>query len=53
MAKDNLQVIKKYSWWDYEKATKESGKSLAELFDFETGKLIWKGRKQTSDIIEK
>ena len=36
------KIIKKYSWYDFSKAMEESGKSLAELFDFKTGTLIWR-----------
>ena len=35
------EIIKQYSWYEPLKATEESGKSLAELFDYKTGTLIW------------
>ena len=36
----NNKVKKQYAWYDWRKATEESGKSLAELFDFKSGTLI-------------
>ena len=35
-------VVKKYPWYKATEAVKDSGKSLAELFDFKTGMLVWK-----------
>lgn len=39
---DRLQkkIKKQYPWYDFMRATEESGKTLAELFDFKTGALI-------------
>lgn len=46
------KIIKKYSWHDFIKAMKESEKSLAELFDFESGLLIWR-ENDTADNLRK
>ena len=32
--------VRTYSWWDVERATRETGKPLYELFDCKTGTLL-------------
>jgi len=40
--KSEDKKIIQYPWDEFTEATEESGKSLAELFDFKTGTLIWR-----------
>jgi len=44
------EIIKKYSWDEFGEAMEESAKSLAELFDFKTGTLIWREDEEISQI---
>ena len=34
------RIKKQYAWYEWPKAIEESGKSVAELYDFKTGTLI-------------
>ena len=44
------EIVKEYPWYEPMKAMEESGKSLAELFDFKTGTLIWYRNKSTNGV---
>lgn len=37
---EDRKINRQYSWHDWDEAMEETGKSLAELFDFKTGTLI-------------